>query len=958
MRRARSVSVHLSLLLVSVALVATTACENGGPPPPGTATVAQPIIGGSTETGWQGVGALAVRYPGWGYGGSFCSGTLIASNWVLTAAHCLVEHDGFPLAPDIVWFYVGTNANPSGAAGLPTTGTLYRAEAFYVHPQYDDETSENDIGLVRLRDAATGVPTYALNATAMSGSWIGNDVFYVGYGVSNDVTQDGGGIKRSTTMTVTDVYQRTYLSAFDGSGVCFGDSGGPGLRQVNGSWRIVGVNSGVSGTAAHPCQGYTFHTRVDPFVTWVNGHLGAPPPNCNQTPGMCLCPAGCQANGACNNAVCQTLDCAAVYECFVGCPETDPGCQTDCYLNGTDQARDQLDAMYQCFAQYCGEITDENAYAACIEQRCQARIDACFPRVFGTATCEDVYGCLSGCGQDDATCQQSCVDSGSEAAQDTLFAMYGCWDEQCGTLTDDNAWTDCVYARCGDQITACFPPANCDIRGGQCPAGTACYPTSSGATDCYVTDGRAIGQTCNPNVTDRLACVDGALCLTVGATSTCAAFCTGDGDCGANDACYAPIFEGLDAIGVCFCRDDDEDGACLVDDCDDRNPARRPGATETCGDGVDEDCDGQTDEGCAVCTDADADGHCRESGDCDDARPGVHPGAAEACGNGRDDDCDGQTDEGCDTCTDADGDGYCAGPDDCDDTRAEVHRGAAEACGNQRDDDCDGQTDEGCDGCPDVDGDGYCADVDCDDFERTVYPGAPERCQNRRDDDCDGETDEGCGGCTDADRDGFCADVDCADDDPSRHPGAAERCGNGQDDDCDGLADEGCAGCIDADQDGFCADSDCADDDPTRHPGAREVCGDGVDNDCDHQIDEGCGPCADLDQDGACAAVDCDDADARRFPGATEVCGNGVDEDCDGATDAGCEGGDGGDGDGDGDGGGGGGGGGGAAPQPGGGCAAGGSGAAGGGPLATGALLLLGLAVLRRRAPAPARRAG
>jgi hypothetical protein len=73
----------------------------------------------------------------------------------------------------------------------------------------------------------------------------------------------------------------------------------------------------------------------------------------------------------------------------------------------------------------------------------------------------------------------------------------------------------------------------------------------------------------------------------------------------------------------------------------------------------------------------------------------------EICANNRDDDCDGQTDEGCATCTDADGDGYfvgtgCESPPDCDDTRASVHPGAAEMCGNDIDEDCDGQTDEGC----------------------------------------------------------------------------------------------------------------------------------------------------------------------------------------------------------------------------------------------------------------------
>jgi hypothetical protein len=48
------------------------------------------------------------------------------------------------------------------------------------------------------------------------------------------------------------------------------------------------------------------------------------------------------------------------------------------------------------------------------------------------------------------------------------------------------------------------------------------------------------------------------------------------------------------------CDDFDGDGAgagCRLEDCDDRDPARAPGRTDRCGDGVDQDCDG-TDPPC------------------------------------------------------------------------------------------------------------------------------------------------------------------------------------------------------------------------------------------------------------------------------------------------------------------------------------------------------------------------
>jgi len=91
--------------------------------------------------------------------------------------------------------------------------------------------------------------------------------------------------------------------------------------------------------------------------------------------------------------------------------------------------------------------------------------------------------------------------------------------------------------------------------------------------------------------------------------------------------------------------DVDGDGFSVADgDCDDSNPLINPDATEVA-DGVDNDCDGQIDEGNTTGDeDDDEDGWTVNNGDCDDDDPTVNPGMAEDCDDGVDNDCDGFTD--------------------------------------------------------------------------------------------------------------------------------------------------------------------------------------------------------------------------------------------------------------------------------------------------------------------------
>ncbi|WP_438023857.1 serine protease [Sorangium sp. So ce233] len=206
-----------------------------------------------------------------------CGGTLLKSEWVVTAARCV---DAFVSTPSSVTVTLGDHDRTRNEG----TEVIRRAARIVVHPGWNPSTASSDIALIRLDSpVALGgmILGNAIEPPHLSMSW---NIY--GWGSTSPssgpsaVVRQGWMHSPGEPLLDNDVCARALGRPLDETMLCVGpattsacngDEGGPLMRWGG---RMPHRLMGIVSWRSPSCDSYTVFTNAAHFDGWVNSIVG------------------------------------------------------------------------------------------------------------------------------------------------------------------------------------------------------------------------------------------------------------------------------------------------------------------------------------------------------------------------------------------------------------------------------------------------------------------------------------------------------------------------------------------------------------------------------------------------------------------------------------------------------------------------------------------------------------